>query len=392
MKAFNIKVLLLLSLGHMVTDIYQGALPTLLPFLKENLSLSYAMTGIILMTGNFTSSLVQPLLGYLSDRQNKPFLLPLGCLGAGIGLSLLSLTSNYACVLALVIVSGLGTAAYHPEGYKTAHYFTGEKRVAGMAIFSVGGNLGFALGPLIVVYIIQYIGFVSLPIMSIPCVIFTFLVIFYWRSVTTPLRNVPKDLKQNPSPAMVKGARFSLLMIILFVMIRSWMQAGLMSYIPFYYINHLGGDPLYAGQLVFVLLLGSAIGTVGVAPLADKVGCQRYLILSMLLATVVSPFFFIVEGFLLFIVLGTLGLLVGSTFSVTIVMAQQLLPKNLGVASGLIVGFAIGAGGICVALLGIMADHFGVPFTLKSVFILPFFGLLLCVMMKYSDHAPIRLS
>lgn len=388
MKAFNIKVLLLLSLGHLVTDIYQGALPTLLPFLKENLSLSYAMTGVILMTGNFTASLIQPLLGYLSDRQNKPLLLPLGCLGAGVGLSLLSLTSSYVCVLALVAVSGLGAASYHPEGYKTAHFFTGEKRVTGMAIFSVGGNLGFALGPLIVVYTIERLGFASLPIIVIPCLIFTFLILFYWRVVTVPQRSAPKGQQPVPAPLPIEGARFSLLMIIGFVMIRSWMQAGLMTYIPFYYINHLGGDPLYAGQLVFVLLAGSAVGTVGVSPLADKVGCQRYLILSMLLATAIAPLFFLVDGVLLFVVLGVLGLLVGSTFSVTIVMAQHLLPRNLGVASGLIVGFAIGAGGICVALLGVLADHFGVPLTLKSVFILPLIGLLLTLKMRYPDHAP----
>ena len=389
MRKFNIKVLLLLSLGHMVTDIYQGALPTMLPFLKETLSLSYAMTGVILMAANFTSSIIQPLFGFLSDKQKKPLLLPLGCLCAGLGLSLLALTSSYACILALVILSGLGIASYHPEGYKTAHYFTGEKRVTGMAIFSVGGNLGFALGPLVTVYVIKYMGFSSLPIMIIPCLMFTALIFFYWRTVTTPQTDMEENLKHKTPNERPKGTYLSLLLIIVFVIIRSWMQMGLMSYIPFYYINYLQGDPLYAGQLVFTLLLGSVFGTLGVAPLADRWGHQRYLILSMLLATVVSPLFFIAEGYLLFVVLGLLGMLVGSTFSVTIVMAQHLMPKNLGVASGLIVGFAIGAGGVCVALLGVVADHFGVPFALKSIMILPLFGLLLSMVLRYPEHSPV---
>jgi FSR family fosmidomycin resistance protein-like MFS transporter len=105
------------------------------------------MTGVILMAASFTSSLIQPLFGFLTDKQEKPILLPFGCLCAGIGFSFITLAPNYTLVLALVVISGLGIASYHPEGYKTAHFFTGERRVTGMAIFSVGGNVGFALVP-----------------------------------------------------------------------------------------------------------------------------------------------------------------------------------------------------------------------------------------------------
>jgi FSR family fosmidomycin resistance protein-like MFS transporter len=165
---------------------------------------------------------------------------------------------------------------------------------------------------------------------------------------------------------------------------------GLMSYIPFYYINHLKGDPLYAGKLVFVLLLGGVVGTLGGAPLADRWGHKRYLMLSMFLSTLILPLIFIVDGYMLFVVLGFLGTTLISTFSVTVVMAQQLLPKNLGVASGLMVGFAIGAGGICVTLLGVIADHFGVPAALKSIMILPFAGFLLSTFLRYPEDSKIR--
>src|SRR5512142_878857 len=146
-RKMNLKVLLVLSFGHLVTDIYQGALPALLPFLKARLSLSYALAGAILMAATFASSIMQPVFGYLSDQREKILLLPLGCLAAGVGLSLLSTPSRYAPVLLLVMISGLGVAAYHPEGYKTAHYFTGKNLATGMSVFSVGENLGFALGP-----------------------------------------------------------------------------------------------------------------------------------------------------------------------------------------------------------------------------------------------------
>jgi len=390
MSKFNLKILMVLSLGHLVTDIYQSALPAILPFLKENLSLSYTMAGVILMAANFTSSLLQPLFGYLSDRQEKAFLLPIGCLCAGVGFSLLSFSSSYALILMLVIVSGFGIASYHPEGYKTAHFFTGEKRATGMAIFGVGGNLGFALGPIIAIYIIKYMGFSSLPVIIIPSLVFVAIIIFYWRDISITELKKDRTAEKAVAQERQKGAYISLSILIAIVIMRSWTQMGLMTYIPFYYINHLKGDPLYAGKLVFVFLLGGALGTLGGAPLADRWGHKRYLIISMLFSTLLLPLIFIVDGYMLFVVLGLLGMTLISTFSVTVVMAQQLLPRNLGVASGLMVGFAIGAGGICVTLLGVIADHFGVPAALESIMIIPLAGFILSMVLRYPEDSKTR--
>jgi MFS transporter, FSR family, fosmidomycin resistance protein len=384
MRKFNLKMLLLLSLGHLITDIYQGALPATLPFLKENLSLSYTMTGVILMAANFTSSLIQPLFGYFSDIREKPFLLPAGCLCAGIGFSLLSLPSSFAMVLVLVVISGLGVASFHPEGYKTAANFTGEKPVTGMAVFSVGGNLGVALGPIIAVYIIQYLGFSSLPAMIIPSLMFTMVILMYWKKITTG--QVARKVVKDASYEIPRATYVSVFLLISIVMMRSWIQLGLMSYIPFYYINYLKGDPLYASALVSVFLLGGVLGTLGGAPVADNLGHKRYLTISMFLATLVLPLIFITQGMVLFVVLGLLGMIVISTFTVTVVMVQHLLPHNLGIASGLMVGFSIGAGGICVTLLGVVADHFGVPFALRSISVLPLLGLTLSLMLRYPDQ------
>ncbi len=383
-RTFNLKMLLLLSLGHLITDIYQGALPAVLPFLKERLALSYTVAGFILMAANFTSSLIQPLFGFLSDKQSKPLLLPAGCLCAGIGFSLLSLPTVYVFVLLLVVVGGLGIASYHPEGYKTASYFTGEKRATGMAVFSVGGNLGLALGPVFALYIVNRFGFSSLPSMMIPSLVFALIAFLSWNRITSVRGNEAEQPKENAS-AVSQVTYFSLATLTVIVMIRSWIQMGLMSYIPFYYINHLKGDPLYAGKLLTVFLLGGAVGTLGGSPLADRWGYRRYLILTMFLAALVLPFIFITEGVLLFVTLGLLGTILISTFTVTVVMAQHLLPGNLGVASGLMVGFAIGAGGVCVPLLGVVADHFGVPFALRSIAILPVLGLIFSVMLRYPE-------
>ncbi len=377
----NLKILLILSFGHLVTDIYQGALPAILPFLKTKFSLSYTMAGVLLMAANFTSSILQPLFGYLSDKKEKALLLPLGCLAAGLGLCLLPLPNAYGLLLLLVIVSGLGVAAYHPEGYKTASFFTGANLATGMSVFSVGGNLGLALGPLFSLAVISYFGFASLPLMLVFAFSFLVLLFFNWDYLRSarPLATV-SQAHGAPGPP---GAYLYLFFVIATVVMRSWTQLGLMTYIPFYFIEHLKGDPLYAGKLVSAFLLGGVVGTILGSMLADRWGHKQYLVFSLLMTNLLSPFILLATGPLLFVVLILVGMALISSFTVTIVMAQRLLPQRLGVASGLMVGFAIGAGGFGVTLLGVVADHFGVTAALKSILFLPLVGLGLALLIRY---------
>jgi MFS transporter, FSR family, fosmidomycin resistance protein len=386
MKKFSLKVLVILSLGHLVVDIYQGALPATLPFIKERLALSYATTGVILLISNLTSSVLQPLFGYYSDRKSTAVLLPVGLLCAGLGFSLLPLMPYYGAVLLLVVVSGLGVASYHPEGYKTAHFFTGDKSATGMSIFSVGGNLGFSLGPILAVAIIGYLGFTSLPIIILPSLACVALILFYRKTIEIPLQEHAE--KQEMTGATPMGAYYSLILIIAVVVMRSWTQIGLMTYIPFYYISHLKADPLFAGKLISTFLVCGAAGTLIGAPMADRWGNKSFVRMSMLLSTIVLPLMFvpaIQRSYLLFVVLGLEGMFLVSSFSVTIVMAQKLLPHKLGIASGLMVGFAIGTGGIGVTLLGIVADRYGVPVALQSIMVLPFIGFLLSLFLRYKE-------
>jgi FSR family fosmidomycin resistance protein-like MFS transporter len=384
MGRFNLKVLIILSLGHMVTDIYQGALPATLPFLKDKLGLTYTMTGVILMMANFTSSILQPLFGFYSDKKEKAALLPIGLLAAGIGYSLLSFPTDYYLVLFLVVISGLGVAAYHPEGYKTAHFFTGERSVTGMSVFSVGGNLGLAIGPPMAIYVTRYLGFDALPVVILPSLLCTALILTQKKTIAIP--RLDHAAKKDGEGKTTAGSYVSLFLVVAIVIMRSWTQMGLLSYIPFYYINYLKGDPVFAGNLIFVFLACGAAGTLIGAPFADRWGHRFFIRLTMFLATINLPLMFvpfIANSYLLFVVLGLEGMILVSTFSVTIVMAQRLLPNRLGVASGLMVGFAIGTGGIGVTLLGIVADNFGVPVALESIMVLPFIGFLLSLIVKY---------
>ncbi len=372
---------MLLSSGHMVVDTYQGALPAVLPFIKENLGLSYTVTGIIMIVANFASSIVQPLFGLLSDKKEKAFLLPLGAFLAGAGFCFISLTQNYFLILFLVTISGLGVAAYHPEGFKTARFFTGDRTATGMSVFAVGGNTGMALGPILSLSIINYLGFSSLPLMIVPSLLIVATILLRRKSIAIPESSKAK--KTGSGVKISKEAYRAIITLICTIIMRTWTHVGIITYIPFYYINHLKGDPVFAGKAVSLFLLGGAIGTLTGAPLADRWGHKQWLRLSLFVSAALFPLIFFTDGYMLLIVMTVLGIILISSFSITVVMGQNILPGNLGIVSGLIVGFAIGAGGIGVTLLGVIADHYGAYFALKSIGILPVIALLFSFALKY---------
>ena len=372
----NLKVLLFLSVTHLITDVNQGAVPALLPFMKEALGLSYTAAGMVLLASNLTSSIIQPIFGYLSDIRPKIWLIPLGVLTAGVGIGLSGLSPSYEVLIFLVVIGGLGVAAFHPEGFKTAHFFIGRKKASGMSIFAVGGNLGFALGPFTLTYLVTHFSLSGTLFYCFPGLVVAILFLFMLPGLrySSPSEKKESLITQPKST----GSFGKLIILILIVTMRSWMQMGLVSFIPFYYINYLKGDPLLAGKMVTTFLISGTLGTVAGAPLADRWGHKNFITLSMLLMIPLLILFVNVQGWSTFIVLALAGFVLISSFSVTVVMAQDLLPGKLGMASGLMVGFAIGTGGLGVTLLGLVADYWGVPAALKTMTIMPLIGVLLC--------------
>jgi FSR family fosmidomycin resistance protein-like MFS transporter len=164
---------------------------------------------------------------------------------------------------------------------------------------------------------------------------------------------------------------------------RSWIQAGLITFIPFYYINYLKGEAIYAGKLVFIFLASGAVGVLFGGPLADRWGHKNFFLITMGISFPLVLGFLKLSGWPVIVILGLCGLVLYSTFSVSIVMAQAMLPQNLGVASGLMVGFAIGTGGIGVTILGYLADLWGVPFALETIALMPIIGFLIALFIPY---------
>ena len=379
----NKKALAILSAGHLITDINQGALPALLPFFKDALNLSYTLSGVILLSANLTSSIVQPAFGYLSDRRPIGWFLPLSPLIACLGLSITSLTSEYSLLLLCVILAGFGVASFHPEGFKTAYFFTGEKKATGMSIFAVGGSFGIALGPILTLSLVNFFGLKGILGMIIPGILIAILLFYNMSWLSTPVKVAHKDAKKEAKNPLSKDQKRSFSLLISIATVRAWAQLGLAAYIPFYYINYLKGNPLYAGKLVSTFLMAGALGTLIGAPLADRWGHKKFLMTTLLLSFPLLLLFYNSSGLTAFVLLGVAGLVFNSTFALTTVMAQTILPQHLGMASGMMVGFTISAGGVGVTLLGTIADAWGVPMAIKTIFIMPLIAFGLALLLKY---------
>lgn len=381
-QKFDYSGLGLLSMGHLVTDLNTGILPAILPFLKESMGLSYAMAGTIILCFNLTSSVIQPAFGYLTDRRSLAWFLPIGCLCAALGVAALGWASSYGQILILVIFSGIGVAIYHPEGWRTANFFSGEKKATGMSIFGVGGNLGFALGPLLATSLVKYQGLKGSIYFLIPGAIMAgiFVLSGFWRK-----RKIPELSSASlHSPALSsESVVYPMCLLLGMVMLRSWTHIGLMTFIPFYYINHISGDPLQVGNLLFAFLAAGTVGTLVGGPLADRYGHKKIILFSLGLSCPLLVLFLLSSGAWVFIWFILAGFILIFSFSVSMVMGQALMPKNLGMASGLILGLALGTGGIGAAVFGLFADRWGVPATLWIIVFIPWVAFILASLIPY---------
>lgn len=365
----------LLALGHLVIDVNQGSLPAVLPFLKAAHGLSYAEAGAIVLAANVTSSIIQPLFGYLSDRTARRWLLPLSVFVSGVGLGLTGVAPGYGALLALVVVMGLGVAAYHPEGYKTAASVAGDRKATALSWFSLGGNIGIALGPPVITMLVTGLGVAGSLGMLAPSVVVAAILL----SVLPVLSRAAAPASASAGRAAGRGVNMpgAMALLILVVTIRSWTQLGFTTFVPFYYVDHLRADPRLVGPLLFVFLGAGALGTVIAGPLADRWGARPFMTWVFVAATPLGALFMLTSGGpLAFLVLGLFGAVLVSTFTVSVVLGQAYLPRNAGMASGLIVGFAIGSGGLGVTLLGWVADHRGLPAALWISALLPLAGFL----------------
>jgi FSR family fosmidomycin resistance protein-like MFS transporter len=323
-----------------------------------------------------TSSLIQPVFGYLADKAARRWILPVAVFLSSVGIAFTGLSNVYAVVLAMVVVSGIGVASWHPEGYRTATQVAGDRRATGVSIFSTGGNIGIALGPPIITALVTAFGLHGTLGLLIPgALIAAFL------ACVLPRLAPPRVSETHQSLSSSETSMYGMILLILVVTMRSWTQTGFSTLVPFYYLDILKGDPRMVGTLLAIFLGAGAVGTLCAGPIADRFGIRRYAIATFLIATPLAIAFLFVRGIWLYIVLGSLGFVLISTFTVTVVLAQSYMPRNLGMASGLIVGFATGAGGVGATVLGSVADHMGLRTALWISALMPLTGFIVSLML-----------
>jgi MFS transporter, FSR family, fosmidomycin resistance protein len=356
--------------AHFINDLMTtGIVPALLPLYKEAFHLSYTQAGAILLMSALVSSVMQPVFGTITDRHPKPWLLPLGTLITGLGLAITGFVPNYFLLLIAIGISGLGSGLFHPEASRGAHLAAGKAKGMAQAIFQVGGNMGQAFGPLMLPLFLLVTGLKGLFwffLLGALGALLTGQIVPWYRA---KLEEGQKRKLARPGQKHVPGIVFLTIVVVM----RSWTQIGVAGFLPFFYLNqHIS---LHVGDaLTFLFLLAGAIGTFLGGKFSDTID-YKWLLLGSMALTI--PFAWIlphVHGLLTILVLFPFGFIVLSSFAVTVVYGQKMLPDNVGLASGLMIGFGVGAGGIGAALMGWVSDHYGVDIVFHLFVILPILG------------------
>jgi len=378
-----------LSAGHLFTDMAQGSVPALLPFLISKDHLSYAAASALVLAATISSSVIQPVFGHLSDRRSLPWLMPLGPALGGLGIALAGIAPTYALTFAAIVVSGIGVASFHPEGSRFANYVSGSRRASGMSLFSVGGNLGFALGPVLVTPLMLVFGLPGTLFVLIPTLLMAAVLVIElprlkgFRTDVVAGRVHRSDHPERWGPFAVLGGVIAL---------RSFVYFGLVTFIPLYFVHVLGTGKALGNGALSAMLVGGALGTLLGGPLADRFGRRAVLMGSMAL---LPP---LIVGFLLagpgpaVVLAAAAGAATIATFAVTIVMGQEYLPGRLGVSAGVTIGLSIGLGGVGAPLLGLLADADGLRSVFEVIAVLPLIALVLTLALPGRRPALSRLG
>ena len=381
------RVLGAISFSHLLNDMMQSLLLAMYPLLKGTFSLSFAQIGLITLTFQFTASLLQPLVGLYTDKHPTPYSLAFGMGCTLLGLLLLAVAPDFHVVLLASALIGTGSSVFHPESSRIARLASGGRHGLAQSIFQVGGNTGSAIGPLLAAWIIVPNGQASVAWFSLAALL---AMVVLWR-VGTWYRQ--QHLVRPPRAAVAAAAGaalaaaagnmlprrtvlWALIVLVALMFSKFFYLTSLSSYYSFYLIQHFGLPVQTAQIYLFVFLFAVAAGTILGGPIGDRIGRKRVIWVSIL---GVAPFTLLLPYVDLFwtgVLSFVIGLILASAFSAILVFAQELVPGKVGAVSGLFFGFAFGIGGIGAALLGTLADRYGLDYVYRLCAFLPLLGLL----------------
>lgn len=378
-----------ITTSHMINDMMQSLILAMYPILKSSFHLSFAQIGLITLTYQLTASLLQPFIGFFTDKRPQPHSLPIGMFSTLCGLLMLAFAPSFAVVLCAAACVGIGSAIFHPESSRIARLASGGRHGLAQSVFQVGGNTGTAIGPLVAAAVIAPFGQHSVAWFALAALLGIMLLTLVSRWYAT--HHITPSFKANFTPPTAPYSRKKVIaaITVLLVLIFSkyFYMAGMHSFYTFYLIGKFGLSVQSAQLYLFIFLLSSAIGTVAGGPIGDRVGRKPVIWASIL---GVAPFALLLPHANLFWTITLtiiIGLILSSAFSAILVYAQELMPGKVGTVSGLFFGFAFGMGGLGAAVLGILADHTSIEYVYQLIAYLPLLGIA-AVLLPRKNAAP----
>jgi len=379
----TMSVILAVSVCHMINDIMQSLLASLYPLFKANYNLDFVQIGLLTLAFQVTASLLQPLVGLVTDRWPMPYSLPAGMASTFFGLILLGNAHSFGYLVTGACLIGFGSAVFHPESSRIARLASGGRHGLAQSLFQVGGNAGQAIGPLLAAFIVLPFGQSSVAWIAV--IAFAGMVILSWvgrwfmehrrlhASKTPASRALPLDKNR---------VLWALLVLVVLTATKNVYMASISSYFTFYVIEKFGMTVQQSQLMLFLFLAAAAIGTIAGGPIGDRFGA-RFVIWFSILGVI--PFALMLPYADLFwtsILVGIIGFIFASAFPAIVVFAQELVPGRVGMIAGIFFGFAFGAGGLGAAFLGDFADSRGIEWVFAVTSWLPLLGLLTILLPK----------
>jgi FSR family fosmidomycin resistance protein-like MFS transporter len=361
----------LVVLAHAATDINQGAIPALLPFFIAQHHISYAAAATIVFATNLVSTAAQPIFGYIADRRSVPWLIPVAMLCAGLGVSLTGVAPSFQAGVIVVGLSGLGVAAFHPEGARLINYLAGERKATAMSFFAIGGQLGYAIGPLMGTAAVLLWGLKgSLSLFVVPAIV-AGLLMMSLPGVTAGYENRGSGQRRTTMSGG-RDAWVPFVCLAIALLGRSVIFYGLNTFIPLFWIDVFHQSTAAGGTALTVLMISGIGGNLLGGRMADRFGYRIVAIAGFVALLILLPLFALaqspVQAMLLLV---PIGLVFSAPTGPLVVLGQGYLPNRVGLASGVTLGLAFSFGGITMPLLGTVADHYGLHAAIWVVALMP---------------------
>lgn len=377
-----------MSLAHFSCDINTGALPGLLPFFVAIYGMDYKLAAGLIFASSFLSSIIQPLIGYWSDKKSQSFMMALGVLLSGLSLGATALWDNYTFLFAAVTLMGIGNAIFHPEAAKLVNGLAGQEKALGMSIFSTGGSCGFCLGPILAASLAAIWGIQAVIVFAVWAIIMGLLIF----TLTPRMKKMAQAISKKNAAAETKEltndwSAFRRLTVL--VIVRAGLYTALMTFLPLYCVYTLGQNEA-VGSFSLTLLAAVGIFTNWIGGYAaDRWGNAIVLRMAMILVGLAMIAFNLNQNLLLmYLLVGISGFALYASVGPMVVLGQTYLAKNIGMASGVTLGIGFSAGGVMAPILGWIADSYGLAYVFYTLPLLALLGTIATFTLKEQAASP----